>query len=666
MKRTTPKIFGLAAVLLTMLCCHQVSIAQIPTFRWARMMVGDQGWFNPISMAIDHANGVVYIAGSFMNTVDLDPGPGSALLSSTGSFDAYIQKLDTNGNFIWARALTGTSDQFINTITVDLSGNVTYAGVATGTTDFDLGLGVSNINLGVSYHAYVSKINSAGNLIWARSTQHGATQSSEVAEHYVDAAGNTYSTGKFEGTVDFDPGVGTTSFTSGANSQNFIQKLDASGNFVWARSIGGTAYETAYSVWVTPSGDVIATGQSDSPTIDLDPGAGTANFALTSPGALDLYIQKLNSAAGYMAGARIGGPGGYVQAKVTTDLSGNIIVMGYFLGTIDMDPGPGTFNISSNLSGNIGAYVAKYTPTLGLLWAKALVGTDDVDAYGGIYADATGSIYVSGGFTGTCDFDPGPGSHVLNVADVNGYLLKLDPAGNFQWVATKTGDYNYLVDFAIDYDQAIYGCGSFNGVVDFDPQATTFLLSQPISNDVTSAFKWTLQNTILSAEDISLIATPVGQSTHLEWQVSTSTPWARFEVYRSSDGSGPAPIHSMTAAATSLYQFQAPGLRPGHSYQYQVKGLTSNGDAHLSEIVEVTIPTAVADLTCQPNPASDAVTLHATQAIGRITLLNTLGQVVMEADAGTQTRYTLDLHALPSGMYTLIATGRPALKIVVD
>lgn len=667
MRRATPRIFGILYAFLILLSSQQTLTAQIPAFRWAKMTLGDPVSVVTNCMAIDHPRGVLYIAGFFSGTADFDPGPGTAFLTASGSaIDGFIQKLDTNGNFIWAKALTGATDQYISSISADPAGNVTYSGFANGITDFDLGPAVSNQNLGTYNHAFVSKISSAGALLWARSPQHAALVFSDLPEHAVDAAGNTYSTGKFDGTVDFDPGAGNTSFPADIGGQNYIQKLDASGNFVWARSTGGTDFEMAFSICTTPTGDVVATGQSASPTIDLNPGAGTANFALSSLTSQDLYIQKLSSAGAYLAGCRIGGPGAYVQAKVTTDPSGNIIVMGYFLGTVDMDPGPGTFNISDNGLGNIAAFVAKYTPTLGFLWARSFVGNDDVDAYGGFYTDASGGIYVSGGFLGTCDFDPGPGSYVLNVADVNGYLLKLDPAGNFQWIATMPGNYNYLVDFAIDYDQAIYGCGYFDGTVDFDPQATTFLLSQPVTNSTNFAFKWAMLNPVLDADDISLIATPDGQSAQLEWQVSTSTTWTRLEVYRSSGGTVPAPIHSITATATSLYQFQDPGLQPGHTYQYQIKGLTSNGDAHLSEIVEVTIPTAVADLTCQPNPASDAVTLHATQAIGRITLLNTLGQVVMEADAETQTRYTLDLHALPSGMYTVIAAGRPALKLVVD
>jgi hypothetical protein len=56
----------------------------------------------------------------------------------------------------------------------------------------------------------------------------------------VDSAGNVYTTGYFQGTVDFDPGAGTVNLSSAGSDDIFVQKLDASGNLVWARGMGGT------------------------------------------------------------------------------------------------------------------------------------------------------------------------------------------------------------------------------------------------------------------------------------------------------------------------------------------------------------------------------------------------------------------------------------------
>ena len=57
----------------------------------------------------------------------------------------------------------------------------------------------------------------------------------------VDASGNVYTVGNFSGTVDFDPNPahGTFNLTSAGGRDAFISKLDAAGNFVWAKRLGG-------------------------------------------------------------------------------------------------------------------------------------------------------------------------------------------------------------------------------------------------------------------------------------------------------------------------------------------------------------------------------------------------------------------------------------------
>jgi hypothetical protein len=110
----------------------------------------------------------------------------------------------------------------------------------------------------------------------------------------VDASGNVYTTGSFEGTADFDPGSGVSNLTSAGDNDVFVRKLDASGNFLWARSMGGTGSDRGGGIAVDASGIVYTTGWFSS-TVDFDPGAGTVN--LTSAGARDIFVQKLSPPA---------------------------------------------------------------------------------------------------------------------------------------------------------------------------------------------------------------------------------------------------------------------------------------------------------------------------------------------------------------------------------
>ena len=79
------------------------------------------------STAVDGA-GNVYTIGSFSGTADFDPGPDTFNLTSVGGRDIFIVKLDTGGHFIWAKQFGGLSNDYGNSITVDVTGKIYVAG----------------------------------------------------------------------------------------------------------------------------------------------------------------------------------------------------------------------------------------------------------------------------------------------------------------------------------------------------------------------------------------------------------------------------------------------------------------------------------------------------------------------------------------------------------
>src|SRR5437867_1248716 len=76
----------------------------------------------------------------------------------------------------------------------------------------------------------------------------------------VDAAGNVYTTGTFQGTVDFDPGTGVTSLTSYGSFDVFVTKFSASGNLLWAKNWGSLLDERGYALALDASSNVYVTG----------------------------------------------------------------------------------------------------------------------------------------------------------------------------------------------------------------------------------------------------------------------------------------------------------------------------------------------------------------------------------------------------------------------
>ncbi|MFC2111335.1 SBBP repeat-containing protein [Bacteroidota bacterium] len=125
---------------------------------------------------------------------------------------------------------------------------------------------------------------------WAK--QMGGTGNDAGESITTDNNGNIYTTGSFYGTVDFDPGSGTTNLTSAGSGDIFIQKLDASGNLLWIKQMGGITFDIGYSITTDNSGNIYSTGNFEG-TADFDPGSGIAN--LTSVGNYDIFIQKLGT-----------------------------------------------------------------------------------------------------------------------------------------------------------------------------------------------------------------------------------------------------------------------------------------------------------------------------------------------------------------------------------
>jgi hypothetical protein len=395
------------------------------TFAWA-VAIGfpgkdDSGW----GITTD-ASGNVYVTGQFFGTIDFDPGPGvTTLPGNVTNASMFILKLDTNGNFVWAGSIGNGGFVAGRGITLDNSGNVittgTYNAVAT---DFDPGAGTFTMSSG---GAFVCKLDGSGNFIWAQSTSSSAGGFSVA----TDNADNILIAGQFSGTVDFNPGAGTFNLTAVAATDIVVFKLDTNGNFVWAGSMGSNLPDAGTSVAVDNSGNVFVTGNFNG-TSDFDPGAGT--FNITSAGLYDAFITKLDASGNLVWVYSIGGSTAQDDNgnAVAIDASGNVVFTGFFDGTVDFDPGPGVFNLTSAatssgaLHGDV--YILKLDNNGNFIWAFREGTSNYEDEGNAISIDASDNIYATGSFTSSADFDPGPCTNNLVTAfltDKNAFVQKI-------------------------------------------------------------------------------------------------------------------------------------------------------------------------------------------------------------------------------------------------
>ena len=407
------------------------------------------------AVAVD-ASGNVYTAGFFNGTVDFDSGVSTSNLTSAGGSDVFISKLDSSGNFVWAKSFGTNINDDVTAVAVDASGNVYTAGFFNGTADFDPGVGTSNLT-SAGTDVFISKLDSLGNFVWAKKLGGISTDNADAVA--LDASGNVYTTGYFTGTADFDPGVGTSNLTSAGIEDVFISKLDSLGNFVWARGLGGTATDRAYAVAVDASGNVHTTGEFQG-TADFDPGDGISN--LTSVANADVFISKLDSLGNFVWAKRLGFTGTDIAYAIALDASGNVYTTGYFLGTVDFNPGVGISNLTS--VGSFDVFILKLDSLGNFVWARGLGGTA-VDRADAAAVDASGNVYTAGYFNGTVDFDPSVGiSNLTSAGSADGFVLKLDSSGannlitpTVSWTEPSSPSSSRTLSYMIVFNTSVTG-----------------------------------------------------------------------------------------------------------------------------------------------------------------------------------------------------------------
>jgi hypothetical protein len=488
------KKYYLVAFLFTLYSIGNYSIAQ--PFEWAK---GIGGTLNDIGHAICiDGSGNVYTAGSFKGTVDFDPGSGTVNLSSAGDDDIFISKSDALGNLMWAKKIGGGGLDHLRTMILDGSGNIYLTGDFEGTVDFDPGTATYNMVSAGMDDMFISKLDSSGSFVWAKRL--GSTDQDEGFSIAIDGSGNVFTTGHYWGTVDFDPGTGSYELTAAGGYDVFILKLDATGEFSWAKSMGGADWDFAFSLTLDGSGNIYTTGYFHL-TADFDPGPGTYN--LTSAGNYDVFISRLDADGNFNWAARIGGTDVDYGFQVSTDAAGNVYTAGDFKGTVDFDPGSGTVSLTSE--GTYDMFICKLDPSGNFAWVKTIGGTL-IEYVNSMTLDAEGNIYTTGYFQGTTDFDPGSGTNNLISAGAGDiFICRLDASGNFVWVKSIGGPDNDIgVGLSLDSQEDIYLTGYFTETVDFDPGPGSYELTSAGEFDV---FMLKLGNTGLTGIDESLIGT---------------------------------------------------------------------------------------------------------------------------------------------------------------
>ncbi|MCE3229459.1 MAG: hypothetical protein K0S32_4010 [Bacteroidetes bacterium] len=453
--------------------------AQAPTHSWVK---GIGSTTSDVGNAIaTDASGNVFTTGYFTGSADFDPGAATMSLTSSGNNDVFVIKLNASGNFVWAINIGGTGNDAGNGITTDAAGNVFITGYFNGTVDFNPAAGTNTLVSTGGNDIFILKLDPSGNFLWVKQMGGAATDDGKAIA--VDASGNIYTTGLFSANGDFNPGAAANSLTSSGGFDIFVSKLDASGNYVWAKQMGGPSNDIGHAIAFDGSGNIFTTGFF-SGTADFDPGSATSS--LTTLGAGDIFVSKLDASGNFSWAKQMGGTANDVGQGIAVDASGNVYSGGYYFNGGDFDPGAATYSLTSNGVGDI--FVSKLDASGNFLWAKGMGSPFDDFAHA-LAIDGSGNVYTTGFFADTADFDPGIGTYTLvSVFPANPSLIrdqtfisKLDASGNFVWAGAMGSIKGYGI---VASSTTIYTAGFFTSTTDFDPSASVANLTTLGTDDI--------------------------------------------------------------------------------------------------------------------------------------------------------------------------------------
>lgn len=403
----------------------------------------------------------------------------------------------------WRQQVSGPDNDLCSAITTDLIGNTYVAGIfSNNITIASTTLSSPNIQA-----AFIAKFDGAGNLLWAVKA---ATDSSAINVSSITLSnnGSIAISGNFTNTAHF--GIAASdSLSSLGDFDAFLAVYNASGNFMWANSLGDVGVDYSGGISADSSGNFYMTGEfhitpfpfSSSKLfvakydfsgnmqwlatehtfgfshfangITTDP-AGNTFIAGSFFNSIDFdssavlysgnvesnaFIIKFDSNGNFIWGQKAGAASGYAGAKaVTLDEAGNAYICGLFHGTI-------SFN-SASLTGLFGTgsecFIAKCNPSGTFTWANKPIGLSS----GEHIAYSSGQCFIEGYFTDSLTI---PAYTIYNSGPDDRFIMQADTSGNLSALLQFGDNASFTSSAFALASSSIFVCGGFTGTLPLNP-----------------------------------------------------------------------------------------------------------------------------------------------------------------------------------------------------
>ncbi|MGB1295509.1 MAG: T9SS type A sorting domain-containing protein [Flavobacteriales bacterium] len=294
----------------------------------------------------------------------------------------------------------------------------------------------------------------------------GNSDYNEATEIVTDDVGNVYIVGQISDSIDFDPGFDE-QIMFFEDTVSYIQKLNEYGELIWIKTIDANIV----NIKIDEDDRIVLSGNFTG-IKDFNLGSGTSEMNAENGGS---FLLKLDANGTFIWSKQFGVNGSCTIRHTVVDYDNNWYVVGEFSGSPNFNTGVGDDSLSVN-NGRI--FILKTNALGEFEWVKQM---DGIVSIQGVKSDLFGSIFLTGSFTLSCDFDLDVNEHIVSATGFSfsdAFILKLNVDGEFQWVRTFG---NNLIDIGFDITTDFEGnciaTGVFHGEVDFDPSSDSTILN---------------------------------------------------------------------------------------------------------------------------------------------------------------------------------------------
>jgi len=403
--------------------------------------------------------GDIYVIGYFYHNVKFDLNE-TYNLSSTGAYDIFLAKYNSNGNLLWTKNMGGGDNEYAYDLAINDEGEIYITGSFRLLARFNEyssdGLVYSN---GTS-DIFLAKFDTDGNFIWVESVS--STLNATGIGVVIDTFGDIYLTGDYSGSATFG-GFTETVLTSTVNRNIFLAKYDSNGNFFWVKNLGGTSDGSVRSLEINDNNEIFISG--------IFWGIATfQSFSISSDGEADIFLAKFTTEGNCVWAHSMGGTSDDYVYDMAVDSDNNIIIVGSYDGTAYFDPNS---NVNLNSTSSFSSvFISKYTSAGNYIWAKSIDNENGTRAYG-VTTDISNNVILTGRLHGSNTFNNPSNEELTAIGQYNTYIASYNPNGEYIWAINFGGtSINSGNSVTMDENNNIVLLSQFSDTVNYDFYST--------------------------------------------------------------------------------------------------------------------------------------------------------------------------------------------------